>query len=170
MDVNLTKIEAMKIFVEYGLTRIKWDLRELDEETLNWRIAPEANSVKWLLTHISMILNVYFPRAITNNLKYLPKNWLPEYHDNETLKLETIMADIEKGKNEALNALSQLSEDSLIEKLDWYIGEDSRETYLMILSSEILHHEGQIASIIGLKKRMGGETTRVVPPEAWKNH
>ena len=53
-----------------------------------------------------------------------------------------------------------------MELLDWYIGEVPRETYLMILSSEILHHEGQIASIIGLKKRLDGEPPRVVPPEA----
>ena len=95
MTVICTKIEAMKIFVEYGLTRLKWDLRELNDETLNWRITQEANSVKWLLTHISMILNVYFPRAITNNLKYLPENWIPEYHDNEKLTLEIILMDIE---------------------------------------------------------------------------
>ena len=161
-----TKIEAMKIFVEYGLTRLTWDIQELEETILNWRINPKANSVKWLLTHISMILNVYFPRALTNNLSYLPENWLPEYHDNEYLTLETIMNDIEKGKNETLNGLNQLSENSLEEMLNWYIGEAPRETYLMILSSEILHHEGQIASIIGLKKRLSGEPPKVVPPEA----
>jgi hypothetical protein len=156
----------MKIFVEYGLTRLTWNLAKLDEDILNWRINPKANSVKWLLTHISMILNVYFPRAFTNNLSYLPENWLPEYHDNDELILETLLDDIENGKLETLNGFNQLSEGSLEEILDWYIGEEARETYLMILSSEILHHEGQIASIIGLKKRLNGEPTRVVPPEA----
>ena len=160
-----TKIEAMKIFVEYGLTRLTWDIQELEETILNWRINPKANSVKWLLTHISMILNVYFPRAFTNNLSYIPENWLPEYHDNDELILETILNDIEKGKNETLHGFNQLSECSLEEIVDWYIGEAPRETYLMILSSEILHHEGQIASIIGLKKRLNGEPPRIVPPE-----
>ena len=166
MRAHSTKIEAMKIFVEYGLTRLTWDIQELDETILNWRINQKGNSVKWLLTHISMILNVYFPRAFTSNLSYLPENWPPEYHDNDKLTLEAILNDIENGKNEALNGFNQLSEGSLDEILDWYIGEEPRETYLMILSSEILHHEGQIASIIGLKKRLNGEPTRVVPPEA----
>ena len=95
MRTHSTKIEAMKILVEYGLTRLTWDLLELDETILNWRIKPKANSVKWLLTHISMILNVYFPRAFTNNLNYLPENWLPNYHDNNELTLETILMHIE---------------------------------------------------------------------------
>ena len=166
MRSHSTKIEAMKIFVEYGLNRLKWDLAKLNEDILNWRINPKANSVKWLLTHISMILNVYFPRAFTNNLNYLPENWLPEYPDNEKITLETILDDIENGKLETLNGFNQLSEGSLEEILDWYIGEEPRKTYLMILSSEILHHEGQIASIIGLKKRLNGEPPKVVPPEA----
>jgi hypothetical protein len=166
MRSHSTKIEAMKLFVEYGLTRLAWDLNELDEETLNWRITPEANSVKWLLTHISMILNVYFPRAFTNNLSYLPENWFPEYHDNDKLTIETILNDIEKGKNDTLKRFNQLSEGSLEDMLNWYIGEESRETYLMILSSEILHHEGQISSVIGLKKRLEGEPPKIVPPEA----
>jgi len=166
MRAHSTKIEAMKIFTEYGLTRLAWDLNELDEDTLNWRITPKANSVKWLLTHISMILNVYFPRALSNNLSYLPEKWLEEYHDNDNLTLETILNDIEKGKIETLKGFNQLSDNSLKESLNWYIGEAPRETYLMILSSEILHHEGQIASIIGLKKRLSGEPPKVVPPEA----
>ncbi len=166
MRTHSTKIEAMKILVEYGLTRLSWDLQDLNEKNLNWRINPKANSVKWLLTHISMILNVYFPRALTSNLSYLPVPWLPNYHDNVELSLESILKDIEKGKLETLRGLNQLPEGSLEEMLDWYIGEVPRETYLMILSSEILHHEGQIASIIGLKKRLNGEPPRVVPPEA----
>lgn len=155
----------MKLFIESGLNRLKWDLRDIDDDTLHWRVVPEANSVKWLLTHISAVLNVYFPRAITADFDYAPINWIEEYSESNELPYETIMRDIEKGKNETFKGLTQLPEGSLDTKLDWYIGEYTRETYLMILSSEILHHEGQIASIIGLKKRLDGEPPRIVPPE-----
>ncbi len=154
MQKSFLKIEAMKIFMEFGITRLEWDLNKLDNETLNWKITPEANSVRWLLTHISMILNVYLPRAFTNNLKYLPENWSDNYQDNDILSIEKILADIENGKKVAINGFNKLSGNSLEEQLDWYIGESKRETYLMILVSEILHHEGQIAAILGLKERI----------------
>jgi hypothetical protein len=160
------KIEAMKIFTEFGLKRLEWDLKKIDEETLDWKISPEANSVRWLLVHISMVLNVYLPRAFTSNLNYLPGNWPKNYHGNINLSLETLFEDIKTGKNITLRGFQELSPESLEENLNWYIGDAKRETYLMILASEILHHEGQIAAIIGLKDRINGKPAEVVPPEA----
>lgn len=161
-----TKIDAMKIFTEYGLTRLEWDLQKLDEETLNWGIVPEANTVKWLLRHISMVLNVYLPRAFTNNLNYLPTGWPKDYQEETKHSLAVILEDIETGKNKSLKGFQDLTAESLEEHIDWYIGPEKRETYLMILVSEILHHEGQIAAIIGLKDRIDGNPPKPIPPEA----
>ena len=36
----------------------------------------------------------------------------------------------------------------------WFRGKQSREFYLLLFISEILHHEGQIAAILGIGKRM----------------
>ena len=166
METKSSRIEAMKTFTEFGLTRLGWDLRKLDDETLDWKVTPEANTVKWLLRHISMILNVYLPRGFTGNLNYQPDKWPDNYHDSDQRSLETILEDIEKGKEATISGFDGLSDDSLDDLLDWYIGEEKREFYLMILSSEILHHEGQIAAIIGLRKRIGGEPPEVIPPEA----
>ena len=59
------KIGAMRIFTNFGLERLRWDLREVAPELLDWKLCEEANSVRWLLAHISMVLNVYIPRAAT---------------------------------------------------------------------------------------------------------
>ena len=45
-----------------------------------------------------MVLNVYLPRAYTNNLNYLPENWPKNYHTNEKLSLDNILNDIEKAR------------------------------------------------------------------------
>jgi len=158
------KIEAMKIFTQFGLKRLEWDLQKIDDKNLDWKINSHANSIRWLLIHISMILNVYLPRAITNNLNYLPDNWPKNYGDMD-LKLTEILEDIEAGRNKSLKGFQDLTSESLEEHIDWYIGDENRETYLMILVSEILHHEGQIAAIIGLKDRIDGNPPKIIPPE-----
>lgn len=63
-----------------------------------------------------------------------------------------------------MEGLDSLSPESLEDILDWYIGEERREVYLMILASEILHHEGQVAAAIGLKRGMDGLAPKVEPP------
>lgn len=161
-----SKIEAMRIFTEFGLTRLEWDLRKLKKEALDWKLCPEANSVRWLLTHISMILNIYLPRAFTSDLEYLPEKWPKNYLDDKSLSKEKILKDIETGREKALSGFQELSSESLEEHIDWYIGDNKRETYLMILASEILHHEGQVAAIIGLIERIEGKPPEVPPPEA----
>ncbi len=157
-------ISAMRIFTKFGLDRLRWDLREVAPELLDWKQCEEANSVRWLLAHISMVLNVYIPRAVTGDLGYVPEGWPDDYADDGSRSLEGLVADIEEGEVRALESLESLSRESLEDTMDWYIGEERREVYLMILSSEILHHEGQVAAAIGLKRRMDGLSPKVEPP------
>ena len=37
METMSSRIEAMKTFTEYGLTRLEWDLRKIDQEILDWK-------------------------------------------------------------------------------------------------------------------------------------
>jgi len=158
------KIGAMRIFTKFGLERLRWDLREVAPELLDWKLCEEVNSVRWLLAHISMVLNVYIPRAVTGDLGYVPEGWPDDYADDGSRSLEMLVADIEGGEVRALESLNNLSPESLEDTLDWYIGKERREVYLMILASEILHHEGQVAAAIGLKRRMDGLSPKVEPP------
>jgi len=158
------KIGAMRIFTKFGLDRLRWDLREVAPEDLDWKQCEDANSVRWRLAHISMVLNVYIPRAVTGDLGYVPEGWPDDYADDGNRSLERLVADIEEGEIRALESLDSLSPESLEDTLEWYIGEERREVYLMILASEILHHEGQVAAAIGLKRRIDGLSPKVEPP------
>ncbi len=158
------KIGAMKIFTKFGVDRLRWDLRAVAPELLDWKQCEEANSVRWLLAHISMVLNVYIPRAVTGDLGYVPEGWPDDYADDGSRSLERLVADIEEGEVRALEGLDSLSPELLEDTLDWYVGKERREVYLMILASEILHHEGQVAAAIGLKRRMDCLSPKVEPP------
>ena len=166
LDSNMVSVcktvHALKLFLDTGYRRLVWDLEEADEILLDWSIHQDANTIRWLLNHISTILYVYIPRAITGDLNYTTKKW-QDYHEKKGLK--DYLREIQKGKAQADFMLEGLNHDMLEEELDWYIGVDTRNNYLVLLVSEILHHEGQVAATIGLKERIEGHKARINPPE-----
>lgn len=52
--------------------------------------------------------------------------------------------------------LRKKTKDSDIEEIAFYNGKREHAATLMGLISEIIHHEGQIAAILGVEKRMKG--------------
>ena len=66
------------------------------------------------------------------------------------------MADIEKGHRKLNAGLNKLTNEKLAEPVEGWEGKKSREYYLMLEVSEIIHHEGQVAAILGVEKRMKG--------------
>ena len=66
------------------------------------------------------------------------------------------MGNIENGKVKFLKKLGNLTEEVLAEEMDGFYGKIPKQAYLMLAISEILHHEGQIAAILGVEKRMQG--------------
>jgi hypothetical protein len=149
-------IQALQIFTKFGLQRLEWITENLEEEAYDWKMNRQSNTIRWVLTHISIVLNVFFQRATTGDLKYYPPEWPTKYMDNTSLALQRIQNDIQKGKKTVQEQLASLKPDDLKESLDWYLGPHDREFYLMILCSEILHHGGQIAAINGNWKRTKG--------------
>ena len=77
-------------------------------------------------------------------------------NSTQSYSLETIKADLAEGKAKTMKMYDELSEDTLAEEMDWFYGKADKERYLMVAISEILHHEGQIAAILGVEKRMKG--------------
>ena len=55
---------------EIAFARLDRNLETLEEEEIDWKPANEANSIRWTLTHISYICNVYIPRAFQKNYEY----------------------------------------------------------------------------------------------------
>jgi len=55
-----------------------------------------------------------------------------------------------------LAELDKVKDEDLAKEMDWFMGKLPVGNYLMIGVSEILHHEGQIAAIRGVEKRVKG--------------
>ena len=150
------KIERMKAFAKVGFGRLDRATKDLTEEQLDWKSCAEANTIRWNLTHLASEMFVFVPKIIRGNKEYKPEGWPDDYVGNKSYSLEKIMGDIEKGKAKLMEKLDNLTEEVLIEEMDWFRGNQPKQAYLMLALSEILHHEGQIAAILGVEKRMQG--------------
>ncbi len=155
--VNVSeKVETIKAFAQLGFDRLDRAIKDLREEQLDWKSCPEANTIRWILTHLSSELHVFFPKILKGDKDYTPEGWPEDYTGNTSYSLEKILGDLNEGKVKLMKSLDKLTKQSLAEEIDWFYGKQSKERYLMLAVSEILHHEGQIAAILGVEKRMKG--------------
>jgi hypothetical protein len=150
------KIETLKAFAEVGFTRLERATENLTEEQLDWKSCPEANTIRWIMTHLNSEFFSFFPKIVKADKDYAPKGWPADYVGNKSYSLDKIMGDYGKGKKNVLKLLSGLKDEDLEKEMDWFYGKQPMEAYLMLAISEIIHHEGQIAAILGVEKRMKG--------------
>lgn len=151
------RVDAIKAFTQIGFDRLERATKDLKETQMDWKSCTEANTIRWILTHLSQELHVYIPRILSGNREYKPEGWPEDYVGNASYSLEKIMGDLEKGRDDLMKKLDKLTDESLAEEIEFWRGKRKREFYLMLLISEIVHHEGQIAAILGVDKRMKGE-------------
>ncbi len=150
------KIDAMKGFAQLGFERLGRATTDLKEEQLDWKSCPEANTIRWILTHMVSELHVFIPKILKGDKEYKPEGWPDDYVGNAGYSLMKILGDLETGKAKLMKKLDELTEEKLAVEMDWFYGKRPKEAYLMLAVSEILHHEGQIAAILGVEKRMKG--------------
>ena len=150
-------VDAIKAFTQIGFERLERATKDLKETQIDWKSCTEANTIRWILTHLSQELHVYIPRILSGNREYKPEGWPEDYVGNVSYSLEKIMGDLEKGRDDLMKKLDKLTDESLAEEIEFWRGKRKREYYLMLLISEIVHHEGQIAAILGVDKRMKGQ-------------
>jgi uncharacterized damage-inducible protein DinB len=155
-DTVSEKIEMLKAFAELGFSRLDGAIKDLTEEQLDWKSCSEANTIRWVLTHLASEMFVFVPKIIKGDKEYKPEGWPDNYVGNESYSLEKIKGDIEKGKTKLMKKLGKLTEEVLAEEMDWFYGKQPKQAYLMLAISEIIHHEGQIAAILGVEKRLQG--------------
>ena len=148
------RIETIKSFVELGFTRLDMVTKDLKEEQLDWKYCPQANTVRWLLTHLSNELYVYIPKILKGDTDYYPEGWPEDYTGNMSLSLEEILGNLEKGKKKLMKSLDKTTDEILAKEMEWFWGKLPRSEYLNLMVSEIVHHGGQIAAILGVEKRM----------------
>jgi len=150
------KIIMLKAFAELGFSRLDRSIKDLGEGQLDWRSCPEANTIRWILTHLSSELHVFVPKILKGDKEYIPEGWPEDYVGNESYSLEKILGDLSTGKEALMASFDQISEEELSVEMDWFYGKQPKMQYLLLAISEIIHHEGQIAAILGVEKRMQG--------------
>jgi uncharacterized damage-inducible protein DinB len=150
------KIEMLKAFAEMGFYRLERATKDLKEEQLDWKSCPEANTIRWILTHLANAMHVYLPKILKGDKEYAPEEWPDDYVGNSSYSLEKILKDLEEEKKTFFASLDKTTPEALEEEMDWFFGKQPKMQYLIMAISEILHHEGQIAAILGVEKRMQG--------------
>jgi uncharacterized damage-inducible protein DinB len=150
------RAKILKSFTEIGFSRLEAAIKDLTEEQLDYKICPEATTIRWILTHLAAVLHVYFPKTLTGNKDYKPEGWPDDYTGNPSYSLEKILGDLETGKTKLFENIENLDTMALDKELDWFFGVKTREYYFMLGISEIHHHEGQISAILGVEKRLNG--------------
>ena len=150
------KIEALKAFTKLGLDLLDRHTADLKEAQLDWKYCAGANTIRWILTHLSYEMHVFFPKVVKGKKDYKPEGWPDDYVGNAGYSLEKIKEDLETGKAKLMKMLGKLTPEALAEEMDWWLGVKPKETYLTIGISEIFRHEGQIAAILGVENRMHG--------------
>ncbi len=150
------KIETIRAFTQLGLDLLDRRTADLEEAQLDWKSCAEANTIRWILTHLSYEMHVFFPKVVKGEKDYKPEGWPGDYVGNAGYSLEKIKGDLETGKAKLMKMLGNLTPEDLAEQMDWFSGVKPKEAYLMLGVSEIFRHEGQIAAILGVEKRMQG--------------
>ena len=152
----MTKIDTIKEFAELGFDRLDNALKDLTEEQLDWMSCSEANTVRNIVTHLISEWYGFIPKIIAGDKDASVKGVPEGYVGNKDLSLETIMQDYNEGKNHLRAELGKVTDEQLLKEMDWFRGKQSVGSYLMLGISEIIHHEGQIAAIRGVEKRLKG--------------
>jgi len=149
-------IEMMKAFTELGLGLLDRRTAVITEEQLDWKSCAEANTIRWILTHLTDEMYVYFPKVVKGDKDFRPKDWPDNYTGNSSYSLEKIKENLEKGKVNLLKMIDNLTPDELAEEMDFFSGVRTKQYYFLLGISEIFRHEGQIAAILGVENRNRG--------------
>jgi len=146
------KVDNIKHFAGMSLNRLDNTTKNLSEEQLDWKSCSEANTVRNILGHLVGEWYGFIPKIAAGSKDAEVEG----YAGTEGKSLEQIKADYEAGKGNLMKTLDGISDEDLSKEMEWFMGKQSTANYLMLGVSEILHHEGQIAAILGVEKRIKG--------------
>jgi uncharacterized damage-inducible protein DinB len=152
----MAKTDTIREFAELGLTRLDRAIADLSEDQLDWRSCSEANTIRNIMTHLISEWYGFIPKAIAGDKDAKAKGVPEGYIGNMDLSLKEILDDYKEGKEYLLDQLSKVKDTDLSKEMDWFMGKRPAGFYLMLGVSEIVHHEGQIAAIRGVEKRLKG--------------
>ncbi len=139
-------------FAEYIFREITYTNEELTPEILNWRPHEESNNINWILTHQTRIASILLPQVIagTNN----PTGWDDDYME-QPHSLDELLNDLKEAKENVLSLLDELSEEDMNMEIVVWGSSHPRKEAIYALLGELMHHNGQIAMLKGIKRRIG---------------
>lgn len=146
------KVDGIKQFAGLSLNRLDNAMKNVTEEQLDWMSCSEANTIRSIMGHLIGEWYGFVPKIVAGD----KDAEVPGYAGAEGKNLEEIMADYEAGKAELMKILDGVKDEDLGKEMDWFMGKLPMGQYLMLGVSEILHHEGQVAAILGVEKRIKG--------------
>jgi uncharacterized damage-inducible protein DinB len=147
------RTDAIKEFADVGFKWLGNATKGLKQEQLDWKSSEHANTIRWILTHLSEELNVELPKLMGGEV---PGEWPADYTGNTSYKLDKILGDIEAGKKKLYAGLEKLTDGQLLEEVEAWGMKKPRGWFVDVMVAELIHHEGQIAAILGVEKRAKG--------------
>ena len=144
----------IKTFAEIGFQILDRKMEDLSEKEIDWKPVKEANSLRWILTHLSQQWNAGIYRILKGDPEYKPEGWPENYVGNESYFFSKIVSDMDKGRKNFISELEKLTPQDLDAEIPLWSGvKNTRQYGLLLYVSEIFHHSGQIAYIRGAINR-----------------
>ncbi|MGD0804591.1 MAG: DinB family protein [Candidatus Bathyarchaeia archaeon] len=137
-------------FAEYIFREITYTNDKITPEILDWRPVKEANSIHWILTHQTRIASLLIPQVITGT--HNPAGWDDNYQE-QPHSLEELRNDLREAREKVLSLLDGLEEEDLNRKIMVWGSKQPLKEAIFALLGELMHHNGQIAMLKGIKKR-----------------
>lgn len=153
MDQMDQKVELIKEFAEIAFYRFDQATKDLSEKEIDWKPVESANSIRWILTHLSQQWNVGILRILREDPEYKPEDWTEDYVGNKSYSLKKITSDLKNGRNAVINGIEELNLAKLEAEIPIWGSTRKLQNVLALYLSEIFHHEGQIAYLRGIMKR-----------------
>ncbi|MCB2171502.1 DinB family protein [archaeon] len=138
-------------FAGYIFERITQTANEITPEIMDWKPVNEANSIYWILVHMTRIAYLLIPQLLTGT--YNPEGWDDDY-EQQKHSLTELKEDLGKARVRVLSLLSELDEAQLDEKVMIWGSMRPLKEPIFFLLGELLHHNGQIAMLRGINKRV----------------
>ena len=145
--------ESMNVltdFAEYIYREIIHTNDEITPEALDWKPVKEANSIHWILTHQTRIAYLLIPQVIIDT--YNPDGWDDDYQEKPHT-LEELIKDQKKAREKVLPMIDGLSDEDLNKEIMIWGKMRPKKEPIFALLGELMHHNGQIAMLKGIKKR-----------------
>lgn len=143
-------MKVLTSFAGYIFELVTQTANEVTPEILDLKPVEEANSIYWILVHMTRIAYLLLPQLLTGT--YNLKDWDDDY-EQQNHSLYGLREDLGKARVQVLSLLGELDEARLEEEIMIWNSRRPLKEPIFVLLGELLHHNGQIAMLRGIKKR-----------------